>query len=106
VRDHVAASARPRLENDQGRLKHHVLPVIGDLVLADVRAPHIVDLFHKMRFTSERKLAQRSIYNIYSVVLALFSRRGPRRVDRATASRTRPSRRSPRSRARTARTPT
>jgi hypothetical protein len=41
-------------------------------VLADVRAPHIVDLFHKMRFTSERKLAQRSIYNIYSVVSALF----------------------------------
>jgi hypothetical protein len=59
-------------KNDQGRFKHHVLPVIGDLVLANVRAPHIVGLFHKLRFKSERKLAQRSIYNIYSVVSALF----------------------------------
>jgi len=78
VRRYVASWVQKRREadldwkNDQGRLKHHVLPIIGDLVLADVRAPHIVDLFHKMRFTSERKLAQRSIYNIYSVVSALF----------------------------------
>jgi integrase len=78
VRRYAASWIQKRREadldwkNDQGRLKHHVLPIIGDLVLANVRAPHIVDLFHKMRFTSERKLAQRSIYNIYSVVSALF----------------------------------
>lgn len=78
VRQYIASWIQKRREadldwkNDRGRLKHHVLPVIGDLVLADVRAPRIVDLFHKLRFTSERKLAQRSIYNIYSVVSALF----------------------------------
>jgi hypothetical protein len=78
VREYLASWIQKRRDadldwkNDPGRLKHHVLPVIGDLVLANVRAPHIVDLFHKMRFKSERKLAQRSIYNIYSVVSALF----------------------------------
>jgi integrase len=62
--------------NDLGRLKHHVLPTLGKLLLSEVSAPHIVALMHKLR-TSPTKatkapLAQRSIYNIYSVISAMF----------------------------------
>ena len=49
-----------------------MLPEIGDLPLAEVRARHVVDLFHKLRTDRERNLAQRTIYNIYTVVAALF----------------------------------
>ena len=49
-----------------------MLPEIGDLPLAEVRARDIVDLFHKLRIDRERNLAQRTIYNIYTVVAALF----------------------------------
>lgn len=34
-------------KNDESRLKHHVLPVIGDMKIGDVRARHIVELFHQ-----------------------------------------------------------
>jgi len=59
-------------KNDERRLKHHVLPELGDLPLAEVRARHVVDLFHKLRTDRERNLAPRTIYNIYTVVAALF----------------------------------
>jgi hypothetical protein len=59
-------------KNDESRLKHHVLADLGELVLADVRARHVVDLFHKLRTDRERNLAQRTIYNIYTVVSAMF----------------------------------
>jgi integrase len=49
-----------------------VLPYIGDLPLAEVRARNLVDLFHKLRTDRERDLAQRTIYNIYSVISAMF----------------------------------
>jgi hypothetical protein len=59
-------------KSDESRLKHHILPELGHLPMADVRARHLVDLFHKLRTDRERDLAQRTIYNIYSVVSALF----------------------------------
>src|SRR5262249_48741370 len=59
-------------KTDEGRLRHHVLPEIGDLALTDVRARHLVDLFHKLRTDRKRDLAQRTIYNIYSVISAMF----------------------------------
>lgn len=59
-------------KNDRGRLDHHVLPVIGDMLLTDVRTRHIVDLFRRIRTSTERPVAQRTVYNIYSVVSALF----------------------------------
>jgi hypothetical protein len=49
-----------------------VLPELGDLLLMEVRARHVVDLFHKLRTDRERNLAQQAIYNIYTVVAALF----------------------------------
>lgn len=57
---------------DRGRLEKHVLPTIGDLVLADVRTVHIADLVRKLRFASDPKLAPRTVRNIYSVVNAMF----------------------------------
>ena len=60
--------------NDQGRLKNHVLPVIGRMLLADVHAPQIASLFHGIRCPKDPadKVAQRTVYNIYSVVSAMF----------------------------------
>jgi integrase len=57
-------------KNDASRLNHHVLPVIGDMKLEDVRSKHIAALVHRWRFVT--KLAQRTVYNVYSVVSALF----------------------------------
>ena len=57
---------------DEGRLNRHVLPHIGDLLIAEVRARHLIDVFHKLRTDPNLNLAPRSIYNIYSVVSALF----------------------------------
>lgn len=57
-------------KNDRSRLNHHVLPVIGDMKIADVRARHLVELVHGWRFKT--KLAQRTVYNVYSVCSAMF----------------------------------
>src|SRR5450432_3662600 len=54
---------------DKGRLEHHILPIIGHLMLVDVRTHHIAELVHKIRFASDldNKLAPRTLRNIYSV---------------------------------------
>ena len=57
---------------DQGKLTKHVLPVIGDMPLADVRTVHVAKLVSRLRHESEPKLAPRSVRNIYTVVAALF----------------------------------
>ena len=49
---------------DEGRLNRHVLPYIGDLLIAEVRARHLIDVFHKLRTDPNLNLAPRSIYNI------------------------------------------
>jgi integrase len=59
-------------KNDRARLQHHVLPVIGDMKIADIRTRHIIDLFHRIRSNKERPVAQRTVYSIYSTVSALF----------------------------------
>ena len=59
-------------KNDRAWLEHHVLPVIGDLKIADVRTRHIINLFHRIRTNAERPVAQRTVYSIYSTVSALF----------------------------------
>ena len=59
---------------DLGRLKHHILPAIGHLPIASVGTPKLVEMMRALRFPKDPadKLAQRTIYNIYSVVSALF----------------------------------
>ncbi len=63
-------------KNDAGRLKHHVYPHIGDMPIASVRPRHLIAMFHALRTKPAKRtgevLAQRTIYNIYSVVSALF----------------------------------
>ena len=54
--------------NDQSRLDHHVLPIIGGYLIAEVRPRHILDVVTRARTT----LAPRTIRNIYSVMQALF----------------------------------
>ncbi len=63
-------------KNDASRLEHHVFPKIGDMKLRDVRTKHLIELFHWRRTTpleaTGEMPSQRLIYNIYSVVSALF----------------------------------
>ncbi len=40
-------------KSDESRLRLYVLPVIGDLLLTDVRARHLADLFRDMRTRDE-----------------------------------------------------
>lgn len=57
-------------KNDSQRLRHHVLPVIGELRLDAVRPQHLIDLVTGLRSSSG--LAARTIRNVYAVVSAMF----------------------------------
>ena len=59
-------------KNDEARLRHHVLPIIGDMKIADVRTRHIIDVFNRIRTNKARPVAQRTVYTIYSTVCAMF----------------------------------
>lgn len=58
------------VSNDEARLRLHILPHIGNLELAKVRARHLVDMVKGWRLAG--KLAPKTIYNCYSVCKALF----------------------------------
>lgn len=58
--------------NDESRLRHHALPTLGDIPIAEIRASHVVALIHKLRTDPVKRLAQRTIRNIYSVIAALL----------------------------------
>jgi integrase len=55
-------------KKDRGRLAKHVLPVLGDIALADITTAMLTDLVHNLRF--KKKLANRTVRNIYSVLAA------------------------------------
>ncbi|MGE0403297.1 MAG: hypothetical protein AB7T06_41705 [Kofleriaceae bacterium] len=63
-------------KNDRSRLDHWILPKLGDMPIASVRTRHIVDLVSHIRTTKSEATgelpSQRLVYNIYSVVSALF----------------------------------
>ncbi|MDX2093934.1 MAG: hypothetical protein SFX73_39235 [Kofleriaceae bacterium] len=63
-------------KNDAGRLEHWILPVIGDKPIASIRTRHIVELVRHVRTTPSETtgetVSQRTVYNVYSVVCALF----------------------------------
>ena len=65
-RRHLVADAA----NDEARLKYHILPAIGGLLLEEVRPRHLVEMIRALR--NSGKLAPKSIYNIYSTLKALF----------------------------------
>ena len=52
---------------------------------ADVRARHLVDLFHKLRTDKERPLAPKTIYNVYACCSAMFRDARLAEADRAIA---------------------
>jgi len=56
-------------DDDLSRLNTHILPAIGALPLADVRARHIAGMIAQVR---EGTPAPRTVRNIYSVTRALF----------------------------------
>lgn len=55
--------------NDESRLDHHVLPVIGQLLLEEVRPSHLVDIVDRMK---KQNLAPRTIRNVYSIMKAMW----------------------------------
>ena len=69
------------VKSDESRLRMHVLPVIGTMVLDEVRPRHLIELFAKLRTGS---LAPKTIWNVYAVVKALF--RDAMLADLVTAS--------------------
>ncbi len=58
------------LRTDESRLRHHVLPYIGDMALEDIRPRHLVDLFRQLRV--QGAIAPKTVHNIYGVLKALF----------------------------------
>ncbi len=56
--------------NDEARLKYHILPAIGGMLLEEVRPRHLVEMIRSLR--NSGKLAPKSIYNVYSTLKALF----------------------------------
>jgi integrase len=59
-------------KSDLGKLKKNILPKLGDLVLADVRAPALVALVKWLRFERTPKMAARTLRNNYTIACSLF----------------------------------
>ena len=55
---------------DRGRLAKHVLPVLGDRKLADIRTVDVAELVRALRFKSDPPLAARTLRNVYNVLRA------------------------------------
>ncbi len=55
---------------DVSRMKRHILPHLGDLVLADVTARHLADWTHKVRMNGS--IGPKTLRNVYGLLCALF----------------------------------
>ena len=58
------------LRNDEGHLKNHILPALGDKIVSEIRVTHIAALIASLQGT---KLAPRTIRKIYGTVHKLFT---------------------------------
>jgi hypothetical protein len=58
------------LEDHEARLRRHVLPRIGTMLMEEVRPRHVRGLVHALR--AEGKLAPRSIYHVFFTVSQMF----------------------------------
>ena len=56
------------VDNDESRLRNHVLPAIGEMLLAEVRPAQLVDVVEKLK----EHHAPRTIRNVYSVIKAMY----------------------------------
>lgn len=59
-------------KGDESRLRLYVFPRIGDMLLAEVRAKHLADLFRELRSRTENAVAPKTVHNAYAAVRALF----------------------------------
>ncbi len=59
------------VRNDESRLKHHVLPTLGEMAVAEIRPKHVVSLIEGLR--QQQRLAPRSIRKTYGVLHKLFA---------------------------------
>jgi hypothetical protein len=69
IKDRRALGLRTA-DDDDTRLKLHVLPTIGEMAIDEVRPRHIRDLVLAMR--KDGALAPRSIRNVYGVLATMF----------------------------------
>jgi integrase len=56
-------------KNDEARLRLHVLPLLGDILVAEVRPRHLVEMVKRIRALDR---APRTLRNVYYLVRALF----------------------------------
>jgi integrase len=56
--------------SEEGRLKKHVYPRVGHMVLAEIRPRHLVHLVEELRSTG--KLAPRTVHHVYGMLHTLF----------------------------------
>lgn len=55
---------------DESRMRRHVLPHLGDLLLSEARPKHLADWIHKLRTSTA--LSAKTVRNIYGLASALF----------------------------------
>ena len=63
------------VDDDESRLRHHALPVLGDVVLRDVRPRLVQELVQKLKAkvgSDKKQLAPRTVRNVYGVLHAMF----------------------------------
>lgn len=60
------------VKDDESRLTRHVLPMLGGLLLADVRPRHVRDLVRALAARDEEALAPRTVRNVYGVLHTMF----------------------------------
>ncbi len=58
------------MHSEKGRLKKHVYPHLGAMILSEVRPRHVVGFVEKLRSTG--KLAPRSVHHVYGMLHTLF----------------------------------
>jgi len=66
----LAARTNASKRDDAGRIRNHVLPVLGPLRMSEVRARHIRELVKTLRKNPD--LAPRTVRNIYGVLGTMF----------------------------------
>lgn len=57
------------VENDEGKLRNHIYPAIGNMLLDDVRPQHIAEIILELRRSGH---APRTVRNVYSAIRCLF----------------------------------
>ena len=57
---------------DEGKLRDHVFPFLGDMELNAIRARHIAELMQRLQQRTTRKIGRKTRQNVYALLKALF----------------------------------